>query len=179
VEALRHRQAEADAMRSGRVPVTDQSKSFVDLVELWREVKHRKRTLKDDDSRIRNHLLPAFSNLKLADIDAARISRLERHISRRVKTGTVRQVLSLLRSMLRLAVKHRWLGATPVIELPVVDAVDYKWLRPQMRFAPCFRSPELPDTPACWSSTRRHSTRGCGPANSAGCSGLISISREG
>ena len=96
---------------------------------LWKEVKHRKRTIKDDDSRIRNHLLPAFGQLKLADIDASRIARLEQHMSRSVKTGTVRQVLSLLRSMLRLAVQHRWLGAAPTRSLSAVFWPSWENLR--------------------------------------------------
>ena len=44
-------------------------------------------------------------------------------------TGTVRQVLSLRRSMRRLAVPHAWLSMAPAIERRNVDRVDYHWLR--------------------------------------------------
>ncbi len=129
VKFLRARQAEADAVRVGALEVVEVDRTWPELVELWYEVKHAKRTLGDDKSRIRIHLTPAFGSLKLVDITPRRISRLERDVGRRVSVGTVRQVLSLLRSMLRLAVEHGWLAKAPKIRLPKAQEMAYQWIR--------------------------------------------------
>ncbi len=105
VAALRRLATEADAVRSGSTPVVQQGKTFDELADLWLEVKHRKRSLSDDKSRLRVHLRPAFGRLKLVEITPARISRFERDLSKRLSTGTVRLVLALLRSSLNLAVE--------------------------------------------------------------------------
>jgi len=129
IKALAQRNAEAEGQRAGLVPVIDRSKTFRELDQLWREVKHRKRSLKDDESRSRNHLIPFFGDLPLVEINAAQIARLERRLSRRVSTGTVRLVLALLRSMLNLAVEHKWLHVAPKVKLPKKEERDYLWLR--------------------------------------------------
>ncbi len=126
---LRGKQAEADAVRVGAIPTVEVDRTWPELVELWSEVKHAKKTLQDDQGRIRIHLTPAFGSMKLVDITPRRISRLERDVGRRVSTGTVRQVLSLLRSMLRLAVEHGWLAKAPRVRLPRAPEKAYQWIR--------------------------------------------------
>ena len=127
--ALRALQAEADAERNGARRIVHRDKAFDDLVELWKDVKHRKRSLDDDLGRIENHLKPALTGLKLTEITPARIARLEREVSERVATGTVRQVLSLLRGMLNVAVEHDWLLSAPKVRLPRAEDKEYRWLR--------------------------------------------------
>lgn len=129
VQFLRAQQAEADAVRVGALEVIDVDRTWPELVELWEEVKHAKRTLKDDQSRIRIHLTPALVASRLVDITPRRIARLERDVGRRVSVGTVRQVLSLLRAMLRLAVEHGWLARAPKVRLPRPEERAYPWIR--------------------------------------------------
>ncbi len=50
-------------MPSGARHIVHRDKTFDDLVELWKDVKHRKRSLEDDEGRIRNHLGPALTRL--------------------------------------------------------------------------------------------------------------------
>ena len=128
VKFLRAKQSEADAVRAGALEVVE-DKTWDELRQLWEEVKHAKKTLKDDKSRTRLHLTPAFGGLRLVDITPRRIARLERDLSRRVAVNTVRQVLSLLRSMLYLAVEFGWLIKAPKIKLPRAPDRAYTWIR--------------------------------------------------
>jgi integrase len=127
--ALRQRQAEADAIRTGLQAAPPEPRSFEELVTLWKEVKHAKRSLGSDESNIRNHLRPAFGELMLHEITPRRISAMERRLSKRLAVNTVRAVLALLRSMLNLAVEHGWLVAAPKVRLPRKPDLDYAWLR--------------------------------------------------
>ncbi len=127
--ALRQRQAEADEIRAGSKPAPPRAHSFDELVELWYEVKHAKRTLADDKSRVRNYLKPAFGELDIPEINARRIAALERRLSRSLEANTIRNVLGLVRAMLRLAVEHGWLAAAPRVRLPRAPDLEYSWLR--------------------------------------------------
>jgi integrase len=127
--AQRQRQAESDEIRAGARPALPPEKRWEDLVAPWEEVKHQKRSLRDDLSRIRLHLTPAFRGDLLQEITPQRIVRLERDLHRRMKINTVRQVIGTLRAMLRLAVEHGWLVAAPRIKLPRAPDLDYQWIR--------------------------------------------------
>lgn len=126
---LRRPQAEADAERAGARAVRDPDKRFEDLAELWVYVKRRKRSLRDDIARLKNHLSPELAGLKLTEITPARITALERRVSEKVAIGTVRQVLALLQAMLNLAVEHDWILAAPKVRLPKAPELDYEWLQ--------------------------------------------------
>ncbi len=147
LEALRNYQAETDAERHGTRRPVEGDHSWEDLVGLWKEVKHAKRTLKDDLTRIRLHLNPAFGRLLIADVTARRIARMERGLSGKIKIGTVRQVLSLLRGMLNLAVEHRWLLAAPKIRLPSQPEQTYAWLRTREDHGALLRAAKTMDYP--------------------------------
>lgn len=129
VEALRGKQAEADLARAGVTPQAPPSHSFEELIEQWKVEKHAKRSLKDDEGRIRIHLQPAFGGLALIEITAPRITRFKRDLARRVQVQTARHVLGLLRGMLRFAVHQGWLVAAPRVQLPTIEERDYQWLR--------------------------------------------------
>jgi integrase len=133
--ALRKTQSEADLVRSGSAQMGQPDRTFAELGELWVDVKHRKRSIVDDRSRLRLHLLPAFGPLKLAEINPTRIARFERDLSRRLSVGTVQRVLALLKSMLRLAVEHGWIGTAPTVRLPKSEEVAYLWLRSDAEIA--------------------------------------------
>jgi integrase/recombinase XerD len=127
--ALRQRQAEADEIRAGSKPAPPRAHSFDELVQLWYEVKHAKRTLADDKSRVRNYLKPAFGELAVHQITPRRISALERRLTRILQPNTIRNVLGLLRAMLNLAVEHGWLASAPKVRLPRAPDLEYSWLR--------------------------------------------------
>jgi integrase len=129
-KAQHKRQAEAQAVRSGEAVPVDLTRMFPELAELWEEVKHgRKRTLKDDLIRTRLHLLPALEDKRLVEINARLIASLQRDLSQKMSTGTVRNVLTLLRAMLNLAVDQNWLVRAPRIRLPVQQEKPYKWIK--------------------------------------------------
>lgn len=127
--AMHARKAEVDAQRAGLAPKAPTPRTFEELVELWRDVKFRKRSLDYDETNIRLYLEPAFRGMNIADITATHVTRLDRFVSRGRKVGTVRQILGLLRAMLRLAVEHGWLFATPQFRLPKAEDLDYCWIR--------------------------------------------------
>jgi len=146
--ALRQRQAEADAIRSGLQAAPPEPRSFDELVTLWKEVKHAKRSLPADESNIRNHLRPAFGELMLHEITPRRISALERRSKKHLAVNSVRAVLALLRSMLNLAVEHGWLAVAPKVRLPRKPDLDYTWLRSETEIRSFLEAAAKDDYPA-------------------------------
>lgn len=123
-------QAEQDDVRAGNRRYVPSDKTFDDLVGLWVDEKSDKRSLRDDQSRIKTHLKPVLTGVRLLDIDKACVLRAQKRAQGRgVKTGTVRQILALLRAMLRLAVSYEWLHSAPQVRLPAEAQHAYQWLR--------------------------------------------------
>ncbi|MCB9682129.1 MAG: tyrosine-type recombinase/integrase [Alphaproteobacteria bacterium] len=128
VIARRQLAAEADQARAAGTPAVERHRTYLELEQLWKDVKHRKRSHADDERHMKVHLRPAFERTRLDEITPQVIARFERDLSERISTGTVRLVLALLRSMLNLAEEHHCIGKAPKIRLPSADAQDYDWL---------------------------------------------------
>jgi integrase len=100
------------------------------LEERWKLAKRGKRTLGDDLGRIGKWLRPAVGHLQLEQITPDRVSRLDVELEDHgLSVATRRQVLGLLRSMLRLAQRERMLSREVHIVLPQQTEQPYDWIR--------------------------------------------------
>lgn len=131
---LRAEQAEVDAIRAGLTAGIVTTKRWEDLVELWSRKKAHKRSLRDDQGRIRCHLTPELEGRLLVEIGPAVVTRLEEALRRKVSGGelaqsTARKVLILFGAMMKVAVREHWLGHAPVLELPPEGERDFQWIR--------------------------------------------------
>jgi integrase len=129
--ALRNAQTETEQVRAGVRRAAPAPKAFQELATYWLE--HRtteKRSAKDDRSILNTHLLPAFKStalheLRVAEIDAYKATK------RTLSPKTLRNHLTLLAAMLRLAVELGWLHSLPSIKKPRIEAseeTDQRWL---------------------------------------------------
>lgn len=128
---LRVRQVEAEEIRSGIRPTPPLPRTLDSLCDYWLE--HRapnKRSGATDRSIIRKHFRPTFGALQLADIT---VDRIDEYISarRHLAKQTVNNQLTLLITMLNLAVDLGWLNRRPKIRKHQVRlfSEDYRWLR--------------------------------------------------
>ena len=131
---VRRQLAEVDAQRAGLRPSLVVIRTWEDLVGLWEEKKADKRSLPDDLGRIKHHLTPLLSGVKLANLDPGLITRIERAMRAKVKRGvfsasTARKVLVLLGGMLNVARREAWMLSVPHIELPKEPPRDYGWIK--------------------------------------------------
>lgn len=129
--ALAKHTHEVDEIKAGRRDAPPPVKTFGDLADYW--IANRvpiKRSGKDDESVIRRHLRPAFGALQLQEIG---MEHADRFIAERrhLHDKTVLNLLTLLSSMLNLAVDLGWLARAPKIRKPNVRVFDqdYRYLR--------------------------------------------------
>jgi integrase len=129
VRALRYRNVESEEVRNGFRKEFDRSRTFEDLVKLWLEVKHRKRSLRDDEIRIEKHLKPVLSGVPVVEINASWVTKIERASTKKgLSVQMIAHNLGLIRAMLRLAVEHEWIPAAPRVRLPKPVERAYVWL---------------------------------------------------
>lgn len=128
-DALAQRQSEANAIKAGTAPRPPTPHTFDELCDYWLE--HRtpeKRSPKDDRSIIEAHLRPMLGGTQIVQIGVQHVDRYcrgRRHLS----SKTIHNHLTLLISMLNLAVDLGWLVAVPRIRKPKLLEEDYLWLR--------------------------------------------------
>ncbi|MAF77940.1 MAG: hypothetical protein CME60_07240 [Halobacteriovoraceae bacterium] len=124
VVALKKYQIETEEILSGYRSPRIQEKSFSDLCDYWLLYKtSQKRTRKDDESIISCHLRPAFGKLQLQEISISHIDVFKASKSN-LAPKTIGNILTLLISMLRLAVEMGWLIKIPIIKKPKVNKVE-------------------------------------------------------
>lgn len=105
-------------------------KTFADLATFWLDNKAPgKRSRKDDKSMIGCHLLPAFGHMGLSENFTER--SIEHSAKHRGSEKTLWNRLTLLETMLGLAVELGWLAKVPNIPKPKITACDanYRWLK--------------------------------------------------
>ncbi len=127
--ALHHLNAEAEAIRAGVQAAPPEPHTFDELADYW--MKHRasrKRSSKDDKSIIERHLRPNFGAMNLVDINIAHVDAMRSGLLH-LSPKTRHNILTLLISMLRLAVELRWLADVSTIKKPKLVEQDYSWLR--------------------------------------------------
>jgi integrase len=131
---LREHEVEVEQIRRGTRDAPPAEHTFGELCDYWIEKRApQKRSGDDDKSIIKVHLRPAFGALPLKTfaaratelIDSYKVERA--HLSKQ----TVKNHLTLLGTMLTLAVDLGWLRQRPKIEKPRVRLFgeDYRWLR--------------------------------------------------
>lgn len=101
-------------------------RTFSELAERWLDTRaNEKRSKADDESMIRKHLRPAFGAITSEHVERYKNERA------RLSPKTVANHLTLLGTMLRLAVELGWLVSPPIVRKPRVDPddADQPWLR--------------------------------------------------
>ena len=130
-QELRRLEAEADAVRAGRQRAPPPDRTFDELADYWLSQRAiHKRSRRDDISIVRCHLRPAFGGLLLRHVGVERIDALmaaRQHLSPK----TVRNIVTLLVTMLNVAVDLGWLDRVPRVRKPRVRMFnsDYRYLR--------------------------------------------------
>lgn len=125
------REAEAEEVKKGLRAPAPLNKTFDDICDYWLEKRlPLKRSQKDDQSIIRTHLRPAFGKLKLREVT---VEKVDQFIATRTQLNkkTVANHITLLISLLRLAVDLNWLVKASNLKKPKISlfSQDYNYLR--------------------------------------------------
>lgn len=126
----RHLVAEEERRRRLRRLVPDEDRTFAELATKWESLKKSKRSLRTDMDALRAHLLPTFGTMSLRTIDSEQCERFKAERAR-LKPKTLHNLLTLLVSMLRLAVDLGWLDSVPRVRKPkiVLTAASFKYFK--------------------------------------------------
>jgi integrase len=128
--AIHHLNSEAEAIRAGVRVLPPEPHSFDELANYWLEKKApQKRSGKDDRSIINKHLRPYFGAIELPALGVEVVDQFVVDMEDEVSPKTLHNVLTLLGTMLRQAVRLKWIVAIPPIDKPRLQDGDYKWLR--------------------------------------------------
>lgn len=128
---LKKRESESEEVIRGQRAPAPLNKTFNDICDYWIEKRlPLKRSPKDDMSIIRTHLRPAFGKLKLKEVT---VEKADQFTAERIHLNkkTISNQLTLLISLLRLAVDLNWLAKIPNIKKPKTSMFsnDYSFLR--------------------------------------------------
>lgn len=144
--ALTKLEAAAEEVRVGLRPPPTPYRTFSELCDYWLEHRaSRKKSDRHDKSIIRRHLRPTFGHLKVQEVTLEEVDRFRRRIcpderdfsmslkERRkrdiVSPKTLHNVLTLLISMLNMAVDLSWVGSRPNIKKPKLPKAAFSYLR--------------------------------------------------
>lgn len=144
--ALAKLEVEAQEIRAGLKPRPGPQHSYSELCDYWLEHRTpRKKSPKDDRSIIESSLRPFFGTMQLASVSLEQVDRfrLQRCPGEREPPGkertsrrdghltvkTLHNHLTLLISMLNLAVDLGWLSARPRIKKPKLTSAEFSYLR--------------------------------------------------
>ncbi len=128
--ALHHLNAEAEAIRAGVRALPPEPHTFSELADYWIEKKApAKRSGKTDKSIINRHLRPYFGDLELPQIGVEMTDQFLIDKEGEISPKYLHNVLTLFGTMLKHAVRMRWLAQVPIIDKPRLDEQDYNWLR--------------------------------------------------
>src|SRR5277367_3118348 len=127
---LRVRETQAEDVRRKLRASAPLRKSFNDLCDYW--LAHRaplKRSEHHDISVIRCHLRPAFGDLMLCDLGVVEVDQFIASEAKLDKK-TIANLLTLLVTMLNLAVDLNWLFKAPRIRKPKINLFerDFRYL---------------------------------------------------
>ncbi|MCB0272641.1 MAG: site-specific integrase [Bdellovibrionales bacterium] len=127
---MRKYQIESEAIKAGIQPKVSKKYNFHQLAEHWIEFHaSKKRSMKDDKSILNAHLLPFFGKMPLHQITTERINEFERVALRKVSPKTLHNHLTLLNTMLNVAMDLNWLYIKPKIKKPKLVQSPYKYLQ--------------------------------------------------
>jgi len=155
--ALTKLRAEAQEIQTGIRPEPVPDRTFGDLCDYWIEHRaSRKKSGKDDESIIRRHLRPAFGHLNLKNLTLDKVDRFRKekcpderdrpNPSRKrptdgtVTVKTLHNLLTLLISMLNLAVDLRWISSRPNIKKPKLLPAQFSYIHTREEIAAFLRA---------------------------------------
>lgn len=132
IEELERIKGEVRAIKDGRTPAPKSSIKFVKFVEeYW--IKNRtkkKRDPQSDYSIFNAHLKPAFGSMPLNQITTEKVERFSGQLhDLDLKPKTIRNILTLLGSVLRYGRDLDFLFRLPKINMPVVVQNDFAYLK--------------------------------------------------
>jgi integrase len=125
-----HQQAAEEIKRGLRRPIAA-PRTFAELFDYWESVRvPQKRSGLNDSSIIRKHLRPVLGPVQVREIDVAKVDDLTGKLVR-LNPKTISNILTLLISMLNLAVDLEWIDRTPRIRKPKARSAssDFRYLR--------------------------------------------------
>lgn len=123
--------AEVQRIKHGEAHPISKNKTCGDLFTYWIDKRAvTKRSGHHDESIIRCHLEPHLGKLRLIDLSIAHIDDLKIAISH-LAPKTVRNVLTLLGTILNVGVELNWLEKVPTIKKPTIDvsSLEYSYLQ--------------------------------------------------
>ena len=98
------------------------------IARLWETYKASKPNLKGivtDENRFQNYVKPAFGSMLASEIDPLSVDRLRVNLLKKKSTGTVKNVLELLRRVCNFGVKKNLTdGLSFAIEMPNFRTLD-------------------------------------------------------
>lgn len=115
---LKKYESEVEEIKQGLRAPAPYNKTFNEICDYWIEKRlPQKRSQKDDLSIIKTHLRPNFGHLKIKELT---VEKVDQFIAERtlLHKKTVSNHLTLLISLLRLAVDLNWLLKVPNIKKP-------------------------------------------------------------
>ena len=88
--------------------------TFAELAERYLDhFKDRKRSWKDDEQRMRQHILPAIGHRKLSEIRLQQLQRIHSKVRENLSPATANRVAALIKHTFNMAVKWGYLEASP------------------------------------------------------------------
>jgi integrase len=127
----KQRELEVEEIRRGFRAPLEFEKTFTEACDYWMAKRAiRKRNPKDDKSVIETHLRPTFGPLKLKELGVMHVDNFmvsKNHLNKK----TISNHLTLLISILNMAVEIGWLAKTPRIKKPRIPmfSKDFRFLR--------------------------------------------------
>lgn len=111
---------------------TPPAKTMNEVLDYWLANRaSQKRSKHHDESIIRAHLRPAFGALLVTEIDLPVVDKFICELMVRLDKKTVANILTLLISVMNMAVELGWLLRVPKIRKPKIQIFshDYRYLR--------------------------------------------------
>jgi integrase len=106
---------EADALRGAYLDPRSGQVQFSKVADEWKETWSRlaPKTRVGYTSILNKHVLPEFGSKRVAAIQPEHVQAFHNGLASRLKPNTVRRVMDVLRGVLALAVKRRYIASNP------------------------------------------------------------------
>jgi|TARA_B100001964_G_scaffold165952_1_gene182275 integrase len=118
-QARRLAQDKLGEVRHGRDPQAERQEKrkemlFEELAERYMDhAKHHKRSWKDDEQRLRDHILPALGKRKLSEITLRQIQKIHTSVKDRLSPATANRVAALVNHIFTMAGKWSLIEINP------------------------------------------------------------------
>ncbi len=140
--ALQRHEIEVKEVRRGLRGLILPNKTVNDICDYWEERRvPLKRSPKDDRSAMRKHLRPLLGAVRLQDLNVGHADLLRAERSH-LHAKTIRNILTLLTTMLNVATELGWLTRAPKLRKPRVPvfSTDFSFLRTKDEIARFLRA---------------------------------------